>query len=77
MENSTINQKCENLVKQWLHIAKIKFLHSEDEKEKIHQKFIQHGAICYFNCARQLQGLIKSGDMPLDFNLEVLKQNPE
>lgn len=61
MENSTIAQNCKDLIKQWLHVSKVKFLHADDEKEKIHQDFIKHGAICYFNCATQLQQLIEPG----------------
>lgn len=66
-----------NLAEEWEAIARNKFRSAEHEEQEIHRRFIEHGAVCYFNCATQLRDLIKTGDAALDLKLDVLNKNSE
>lgn len=43
------------LVAQWKHLAKCKFQSAQHEKDPMGKRLIEHGAICYLNCARELK----------------------
>lgn len=49
---------CENLLRSWEHSAKRKFLDAEKEKDPIGKRLIEHGAMVYFNCGRELSKII-------------------
>jgi len=66
-----------SLVAHWENLARRKFLDAEQETDPMGKKLIEHGAVCYFNCARQLRQALHSGDMPFNFNLEILHKNTE
>ena len=67
------------LASEWRKIAAIKFsdARKHEQKGSYPQRFIEHGAICYCNCANQLEQAIKAGDTAADFNLEVIEQDPK
>ena len=48
-------QKLEELFKTWEHRALNKFLSAELEKDAMGKRLIEHGAMCYFNCAQELR----------------------
>lgn len=60
-------KKAEQLVKEWGKISGKKFADADLEHDEFGKRFIEHGAVCYFNCARQLQHLIETGDLPSHF----------
>lgn len=50
------------LVRQWSTTARAKFRCGAQEPEEFPRRFIEHGAVCYANCAIALHKLIKAGD---------------
>lgn len=58
-----------SLVEKWKRIAAIKFEHAKGEETDFGKRFIEHGAVCYFNCANELEQLIKTGDSAPDLKL--------
>jgi hypothetical protein len=51
------------LVEKWEDIARRKFQCAENEKDNpMHRptgrKFIEHGAMCYYNCAQELKAAL-------------------
>lgn len=65
------------LADEWERIAGIKFDAAKHEPEGIQRKFVQHGAICYFNCACQLRQFVKARYPQADLEAQVLQQDPE
>jgi len=49
-------------VRKWSATASAKFRCGAQEPEEFPRRFIEHGAICYANCAIALHKLIKAGD---------------
>jgi hypothetical protein len=43
------------LIFDWEGIARNKFIDANLEGDEIGKRFIEHGAICYFNCAQELK----------------------
>lgn len=66
-----------DLASKWESVARNKFISASGEEHEIHRRFIEHGAICYYNCATQLRELIKAGDVALDLGTEVLQEDGE
>ena len=61
----TLNEvDAQQLVDKWFLYARNKFSDASEEDTDFGKRFIEHGAMCYFNCARALEHLIKSGDLP-------------
>jgi hypothetical protein len=58
--------KLKDLAIKWERISAIKFDDAESENNEFGKKFIEHGAVCYFNCASQLRHLLESVNIPLD-----------
>jgi hypothetical protein len=55
-----------NLVNRWEDIARRKWTDSEVEDDPMGKKLIEHGALCYQNCARELkEALTSSLPLPL------------
>lgn len=65
------------LVNQWEATVRSKFRCAAQEPEDFPRRFIEHGAVCYFNCARQLRDLIESRNGSLDLELQILEQDTE
>ena len=51
-------EKLIDLVKSWEQQSKIRFRNAEHEKNEMGKRLIEHGATCYFNCAKQLRDSI-------------------
>jgi hypothetical protein len=49
-----------NLVSNWENIARRKWIDSEAEDDPMGKKLIEHGALCYQNCARELKEALTS-----------------
>lgn len=49
-----------SLVYSWENIAGRKWADAEAEKDLMGRKLIEHGAICYRNCASELRGALIS-----------------
>ena len=43
------------LIEEWEGYARRAFLNAEHEKDPMGKRLIEHGAMCYFNCAQQLK----------------------
>lgn len=65
------------LVEKWKRIAAIKFKHAEGEETEFGKRFTEHGATCYFNCANELEHLIKTGNASFDLTAQILNQDLE
>jgi hypothetical protein len=48
----------EKLLRSWEHSAKRKFWDAEKEKDPMGKRLIEHGAMVYFNCGRELSKII-------------------
>ncbi len=44
-----------NLIERWENIARRKFADGESESDPMGKRLIEHGAICYTNCALELR----------------------
>ncbi len=64
----------DDLISRWLHTAKCKFIQAKDETNPFARRFIEHGAICYSNCASQLKDLLQTNAFS-DFGPKILKKN--
>ena len=54
-----------SLITQWEEDARCRFIRAEQQKDDIvnrptGRQFIEHGAICYCNCARELREALSS-----------------
>ncbi len=49
-----------NLVNHWENRARRKWIDSEAENDPMGKKIIEHGALCYQNCARELKEALTS-----------------
>lgn len=64
-----------SIANNWLHTAACKFKSAEQEPDVMGRRLIEHGAKCYFNCARELQSHAQAWKPTFDFLAEVLKQD--
>jgi len=48
------------LVGRWEDIARRKWIDSEAENDQMGKRLIEHGALCYQNCARELKEALTS-----------------
>lgn len=55
-----IKRDLQDLVRRWEDIARRKWIDSEAEDNPMGKKLIEHGALCYQNCARELKEALSS-----------------
>ena len=48
------------LAEKWENISRRKWVDAEAEKDSMGKKLIEHGAVCYQNCARELREVLSS-----------------
>jgi hypothetical protein len=48
------------LIEQWENRARCKFQSAEEKPDGATREFIEHGAMCYFNCAQELRAALAS-----------------
>jgi len=53
-----------SLAEKWENSAKNRFLAAGQEKDDFGKRFIEHGAMCYFNCAQELKKILISSSLP-------------
>ena len=57
-------EKISDLVRQWEDISRRKFISAKQQHDIAERptgtQFIEHGAICYLNCARELREALSS-----------------
>jgi len=46
------------LIESWKHRARMKFEDAKHEKDIVGRRHIEHGAMCYFNAAMELEALV-------------------
>lgn len=73
LRESSLNE----LAQTWLRIARRKFQDADFEQNPMGKRLIEHGAVCYFNCARELQKAIQAGDTLPNLSPKVLTQDTE
>lgn len=71
-----MSQTLRGLIAEWRQVAKAKFTQSELAESVNERQFIEHGAVCYANCAFQLEALLHANPM-LDFKLQELQKHAE
>ena len=54
----------EALALQWEALARNKFASAENEADPMGRRLIEHGAMCYFNCAEELRAAIPTSSLP-------------
>ena len=55
MTDREIINKYAYLVEKWENIARHKFYDASKDKDPMGKRFLENGAMCYFNCAQQLK----------------------
>lgn len=58
----------------WLKRARRALQDADFEQNPMGKRLIEHGTVCYFNCARELQKAIQTGELPPQLGFEVLAQ---
>ena len=53
-------KKLIDLAKSWEQQSKKKFEDAQHEKNDMGKRLIEHGAVCYFNCANELRQLVET-----------------
>ena len=56
----SILTKLITLAESWENMARRKWADAEKEKDLMGKKLIEHGALCYQNCAHELRGALAS-----------------
>lgn len=59
-----LTEQLEQLAKKWMQSSKRRFNMAEQEPNMMGGKLMEHGAVCYFNCATELNDIIKSMENP-------------
>ena len=67
----------QDLCDTWAQRARAKFASAELEKDEAGRRLIEHGAMCYANCALELRELLQAGNVPADLQLEEVEEHPE
>lgn len=57
MTDRKIIMKYAYLVEKWENLARRAFFDAEHEKDPMGKRLIEHGAMCYFNCAQELKAV--------------------
>lgn len=52
------------LADEWEHLARCKFQSAKAQPDEAGRRFIEHGAVCYFNCAQELRTTLASTSPP-------------
>ena len=75
MKNQTTTT-LKNLAARWKRRARAAFLHAAQEPDPIGRRLIEHGGICYINCADELNARLpqKSGVQPLVSKTQAAKK---
>jgi hypothetical protein len=60
-----LNSNLISLINEWQNSARNRFRAAEQEKDEFGKRFIEHGAMCYFNCSHELR---KALALPLLLN---------
>lgn len=59
-----VNDKINCLIEKWEQIARNKFISADRQATEpcntTAKRFIEHGAMCYFNCAQELRAILTS-----------------
>jgi hypothetical protein len=53
------------LAESWELSAKNRFLAAEQEKDEFGKRFIEYGAMCYFNCAQEIRAILSAPLLPI------------
>jgi len=69
MDTQGDDSDLKRLADAWERIAGSKFASADHEPDPMGRRLIEHGAICYWNCAQQLRKAIEAGDAAADFDL--------
>lgn len=67
----------ERLADTWEHRFHGKLDDAEIEQSKLFGRILNAEGFCYARCARELKKLLKSGNAPPDFELQVLKNGSD
>ena len=60
-----MKQQLFNLIERWENFARSSFHSASSQQDDFGRRFIEHGAMCYVNCATDLKKALTSDDLPL------------
>jgi hypothetical protein len=69
LESLPLLDELADLVRGWATTAGNKFRNAKFEDTEFGRRFINHGGICYFNCATDLKKVIQTRNLSRDFDL--------
>ena len=59
------------LIEKWERISRRAFCDADHEKDPMGKRLIEHGAMCYFNCSRELRVILSlSSPQPSTIRVE-------
>lgn len=65
------NDDLKQLAEKWESLVRRKFYDAKFEKDAMGKRLIEHGAVCYFNCAQELkEALLRHEQEPSTIPLE-------
>ncbi|MDY0262018.1 hypothetical protein [Syntrophotalea acetylenica] len=77
LADKSLEQQLVQTARKWLKRAANAMRTAPFEETEFGRRFIQHGGICYYNCARDIEALLKAWDPSGDLHLQVFKENSE
>lgn len=66
-----------HLFSYWGRIAKTAFQNAKEESDPSAKRAIEGKGMHYWNCAQELQNLIKTGDLPCHLGFQIRQQDSE
>ncbi len=60
MDHGIMEEQCQQLIDKWNQKARRAFRSAETEPDVMGKRLIEHGAMCYFNCANDLTEVLAS-----------------
>lgn len=63
-ESGALDVAAAALIAEWEHRARRKFIDAEKERDPMGRRLIEHGAMCYFNCAQELRAAAQGAASP-------------
>lgn len=64
-ESVPLGAAAETLIAEWERRARRKLIDAERETNPMGRRLIEHGAMCYFNCAQELKAAVPTAVSPL------------
>jgi hypothetical protein len=63
-ESKVIQDRLTAIADNWLRIAHRKFVDAESEQDPAGKRLVEHGALCYVNCADEIKAALSACEPP-------------